>query len=49
VSFAPVEGAAELFTPVFVEYMVRLHDQFTPRIHTLRAKRAEVLKKALEL
>lgn len=48
VRFAPVEGTAELFTPAFVEYLVRLHDQFTPRIHTLRAKRAEVLKKALE-
>jgi malate synthase len=43
VRFAPVEGAAELFTPAFVEYLVRLHEQFTPRIHELRAKRAEVL------
>jgi malate synthase len=42
--FAPVEGAAELFTPAFVEYLVRLHEQFTPRIHVLRAKRAEMLK-----
>jgi malate synthase len=46
--FAPVEGAAELFTPAFVEYLVRLHDEFTPRIHTLRAKRAEVLRRAHE-
>jgi malate synthase len=46
--FAPVEGAAELFTPAFVEYLVRLHDEFTPRIHTLRAKRTEVLRKAHE-
>src|SRR5688572_18275802 len=44
--FAPVEGAAELFTPAFVEYLVRLHDEFTPRIHTLRAKRADVLRRA---
>lgn len=44
--FAPVEGATELFTPAFAEYVVRLHEQFTPRIHELRAKRAEVLSKA---
>src|SRR5215831_16043713 len=48
VRFAPVEGAAELFTPAFVEYLVRLHEQFTPRIHVLRAKRAEMLKRAHE-
>ena len=46
VRVAPVEGAAELFTPAFVDYLVRLHDEFTPRIHTLRARRAEMLKKA---
>jgi malate synthase len=46
--FAPVEGAAELFTPAFVEYLVRVHEQFTPRIHVLRAKRAEMLKNAHE-
>jgi malate synthase len=46
--FAPVEGAAELFTPAFVEYLIRLHDEFTPRIHTLRTKRAEVLRRAHE-
>jgi malate synthase len=48
VRFAPVEGAAELFTPAFVEYLVRLHEQFTPRIHVLRAKRAEMLKRVHE-
>jgi malate synthase len=46
--FAPIEGAAELFTPAFVEYLVRLHDEFTPRIHALRAKRADVLRRAHE-
>jgi malate synthase len=48
VRFAPVSGAAELFTPAFVEYLVRLHDEFTPRIHGLRARRAEMLKAAHE-
>ncbi|MBI3990187.1 MAG: hypothetical protein HY347_11300 [candidate division NC10 bacterium] len=47
VRFALVEGAAELFAPPFVEYLVYLHDHFTPRIHALRATRAEVLEKAL--
>jgi malate synthase len=45
---ASVSGAAELFSPAFVEYLVRLHDEFTPRIHTLRARRAEMLKAAHE-
>jgi hypothetical protein len=48
VRFAPVSGAAELFSPAFVEYLVRLHDEFTPRIHGLRARRAEMLKAAHE-
>jgi malate synthase len=48
VRFASVEGAAELFTPAFIEYLVRLHDAFTPRIHSLRAKRSDMLKRAHE-
>ena len=47
-TFAPVEGAAELFTPQFIEYLVLLHDRFTPRVRELLAKRAEVLRRALE-
>jgi len=46
VRFAPVEGAAELFTPAFLDYVLRLHEAFTPRIHALRAKRADMLKQA---
>jgi len=46
--FTQLKGAAELFTPAFVDYLVRLHDEFTPRIHVLRAKRAEMLKAAHE-
>ncbi len=48
VRFAPVEGAAELFTPAFMEYLLRLHDRFTPRIYLLRARRAQVLKRTHE-
>ena len=45
--WTPVEGADALFTPEFVEYVVRLHDEFTPRVRALMAKRAEVLARAL--
>jgi malate synthase len=48
IRFAPVEGAAELFTPEFAGYLVSLHDQLTPRVLALRAERAEVLTRALE-
>jgi malate synthase len=48
VRVAPVEGADALFTPPFNEYLVRLHDDFTPRVFALRAKRDEVLRRALE-
>ena len=48
VKFTQVEGAVELFTPQFVEYLTFLHDKFTPRIYELLAKRAEVLKRALK-
>ena len=46
IKFAPVEGAGELFTPQFVEYLVLLHDRFTPKVHALLAKRSEVLQRA---
>src|SRR5216684_5684985 len=44
---APVEGAAELFTPAFADYLVRLHDEFATRVRALRDRRAEVLTRAL--
>ncbi len=47
VRYAAVEGAAELFTPAFLDYLVRLHDEFTPRVRTLLASRAAVLERAL--
>src|SRR6266446_6132474 len=46
-SYTPVDGAGELFTPAFLEYLVRVHDEFTPRVRTLRATRAGVLQAAL--
>jgi malate synthase len=48
VRFAPVEGAEDLFTPAFMAYLVRLHDEFTTRIHGLRSRRVELLKAAHE-
>ncbi len=48
VRFSAINGAAELFTPKFAEYLTDIHKQFTPRVQILRAKRTEVLQKALE-
>ena len=48
VAFAPVAGAAELFSDAFLDYLVHLHEKFVPRIQTLRASRAEVLRRALQ-
>ena len=47
VRYAPVEGAATLFTPPFLDYLARLHDEFAPRVLALRATRAAVLERAL--
>lgn len=46
VRWAPVEGAAELFTSPFLDYLVALHDRFAPRIRELLARRAEALRRA---
>ena len=45
--FAPVEGAATLFTPAFCDYLTRLHDQLDARARDLRARRLTVLERAL--
>jgi len=47
VSFMPVDGAAELFTPPFLDYLLRLHDELGPRVVTLLRLRAQVLDRAL--
>ncbi len=46
VRYTPVEGADRLFTPDFLDYLVDLHDRFTPRIRELLARRAEALAQA---
>ena len=45
---APVPGADELLIPEFQHYLLALHDQFAGRVHELREKRAQVLKRALQ-
>jgi len=48
VRYSAIKGAAELFTPQFMEYLTHMHERFTPQVQTLRAKRAKMLRKALE-
>ena len=48
VRYAGVEGADELLSPKFLEYLVALHDKFTSRVGEIRAKRDEMLRKALK-
>jgi malate synthase len=47
VRWAPVEGAAALFTPAFCEYLTLLHDRLDARARALRARREAVLRAAL--
>ncbi len=46
--FAPVEGAAGLFTPDFTGFLTTLHDRLHARAQGLRAARARLLEDALE-
>jgi malate synthase len=46
VRVAPVEGAADLFTPEFTDFLVALHDRLGARVHDLIAKRAAMLQRA---
>ena len=48
VCITPTEGADQVFTPEFIEYLVACHDKFTSLIHDLRAKRGDLLEKALK-
>src|SRR5687768_5125540 len=47
VRFEPVDGAAEVFTPEFLDFFVAMHDQFAPRVRELREARAAMLSRAL--
>lgn len=48
VKFANVEGAEEVFTDEFVEYLAAAHDAFTPRLHELRSARAGIRERAIK-
>ena len=48
VQYAEVEGAEDLFTREFTEYLVALHDRFAGRVRELLRKRAKVVDRALK-
>ncbi len=47
VEFADVPGADELFTSEFLEFIVAAYDQFAPSIADIRAKRDEMISRAV--
>ena len=48
VSYAAIEGAEELLTPEFLDYVVEAYDKFADRIQEVREKREALLRKALD-
>src|SRR5262245_2379227 len=46
IEYSDAEGARELFTPEFCEYLAGCHDAFAPRLVELRRAREEVLRRA---
>ena len=48
VSYADIEGAEELLTPEFLEYVVEAYDKFADRVQEVRDKREALLRKALD-
>ena len=48
VNWANVEGADDLLTPEFLDYLTEAHDRFAARVQDVRAKREALLRKALD-
>ena len=48
VSYSGVEGAEDLLTPEFLEYVVEAYDKFADRVQEVRDKREALLRKALD-
>ena len=48
ISFEPVEHADKILTSEFLEYLVHLYDRFAPRVHRIRARRAEMIERAVK-
>jgi len=46
-TYAPVEGAADVFTQDFCDYFVAMHDAFLPRVHAAREQRAVASSQAV--
>ena len=47
VSYSGVEGAEDLLTPDFLDYVVEAYDKFADRVQEVRDKREALLRKAL--
>ena len=48
ISYADIEGAEELLTPEFLDYVVEAYDKFADRVQEVRDKREALLRKALD-
>ena len=48
VSYTGVEGAEDLLTPEFLDYVVEAYDKFADRVQEVREKREALLRKALD-
>ena len=46
-TFAPVEGASDVFTQDFCDYFIPMHDAFLPRVAAAREQRAVASNRAL--
>ena len=48
VTFEDVDGADQVLTPEFLDFVVAAHDEFSGRVHEIRAKRQAMLERALK-
>ena len=48
VTFEPVDGAVELFTPAFCEYFAHMHDTFGARVEAFRVWREQASTRAVQ-
>ena len=48
VRYAQIEGAEDLLTPAFLDYVVAAYDKFADRVQEVRDKREAILRKALD-
>ena len=48
INFEKAHGVDQVMTPEFIEYLLVLHDHFSPLIHDIRISRMEMLHQSLE-